>query len=61
MLKHPLRMQVHPPTAKSTLSKIKEKLNETQFKLTFNKFVLVLMVILGLFLGHTAVMLVTAV
>ena len=52
---HPLSMQVHPLTAKSTPWKWKENLMKHPLKPISNKFKVVLMFILGLCLGKTAV------
>ena len=52
---HPLSMQVHPLTAKSTPSKWKENLMKHPLKPISNKFKVVLMFILGLCLGKTVV------
>ena len=52
---HPLNMEVHPLTAKSTPSKWKKNLMKCRFKQTSNKIMVVLTFILGLYLYKTAV------
>ena len=52
---HPLNMEVHPLTVKSTPSKGKENLMKHHFKQISNKVMVVLTFILGLYLCKTAV------
>ena len=52
---HPLNMEVHPLTAKSTPSKWKENLMKHRFKQISNKVMVVLTFVLGSYLCKTAV------
>ena len=53
--RHPLNMEVHPPTDKSIASKWKENLMKHRFKQIPNKVMVVLTLTLGLYLCKTAI------
>ena len=52
---HPLNMEVHPLTAKRTLSKLKEKLMKHRFKQIAKKVIVVFTFISGLYMCKIAV------